>query len=81
MMPSKQSGHYRDTMTPEQEAHLARVKARFLAEVDAKYRAGVREHGGNLWERTKMDLIRELKAEAVDLYVYAQTLEDDLHQD
>ncbi len=58
-------------MTPEQEMHLHRIKAEFAALADAKYRAGVAEHGGNLWEKT--DLLEQALWEAVDLVNYLLT--------
>jgi hypothetical protein len=57
-------------MTQEQESHLQGIKDQFARDVDAKYRAGVREHGGNLWEMTPLQLIDEAMKEAVDQYTY-----------
>ncbi len=68
-------GTYRD-MTDQQEQHLARIKAEFAAAVDAKYRQGVREHGGNLWELKPRKLVIEAMAECVDQYTYLATLLD-----
>ena len=65
-------------MTASQEHHLASLKLAFSREFDAKYRNGQREHGGNLFEMTPLDLIRNLKQEALDLWAYACTLEDQL---
>jgi len=62
-------------MTKEQEAHLAAIKARFCAEVDLKYRKGQREHGGDLFRLNISSLLREMKQEILDLYVYADSLE------
>lgn len=59
-------------MTAEQEAHLARVKARFVADLDAKYRAGQEEHGGDLW--LKPGALENAYAEVLDLAVYLITL-------
>lgn len=59
-------------MTDEQEAHLARVKARFSADLDAKYRDGQAEHGGNLWE--KPGALEQAYAEVLDLATYLITL-------
>ena len=58
-------------MTPEHEAHLARIKARLAADIDAKYRAGQDEHGGRLWEKPGM--LQHAYAEALDLCVYLLT--------
>jgi len=59
-------------MTSEQEAHLSRVKARFTADLDAKYRAGQMEHGGNLWE--KPGALEQAYAEVLDLATYLLVL-------
>jgi hypothetical protein len=59
-------------MTPEQEEHLQRVKLDFLDAVDAKYRKGQAEHGGNLWK--KPGVLEMLMDECVDFYVYAHVL-------
>jgi hypothetical protein len=61
-------------MTPEQENHLERVKSEFLEAVDTKYRAGQREHGGDLWR--KPGVLEMLMDECVDFWVYAQVLKE-----
>jgi hypothetical protein len=58
-------------MEPEQEAHLARIKARVVGDIDAKYRAGQLEHGGNLWEKPGM--LECAYAETIDQAVYLLT--------
>jgi hypothetical protein len=58
-------------MTAEQEAHLARVKARFLSDLDAKYRDGQDKHGGDLW--LKPGMLEQAYAEVLDLAVYILT--------
>ncbi len=63
-------------MTGSQEDHLQHIKAAFVAAVDAKYRAGAREHGGRLWEMTPRELVLEAMAEAVDQFTYLSTLLD-----
>jgi hypothetical protein len=63
-------------VTPEREAHLFRIKAAFLAEVDKKYREGQREHGGDLFDHTQLWLVEQAMAEALDLYVYLFTLRE-----
>lgn len=65
-------------MTFEQEKHLNHIKAEFVREVDIKYRAGALEHGGDIRDIAAIQLVREIKAEAVDLFVYADTLESKL---
>ena len=63
-------------MTPEHEAHLAHLKAEFTKDLDAKYRAGQEEHGGNLW--AKPGMLEHAIEEAIDLVVYLYTLRDQL---
>lgn len=63
-------------MTPEHEAHLAHLKAEFTADLDAKYRAGQIEHGGNIWEKPGM--LEHAIEEAIDLVVYLYTLRDQI---
>ncbi len=59
-------------MTPEQEAHLARVLALVNTGISTKYRDGQAEHGGNLWE--KPGLLEEALKEAIDQVIYLTTL-------
>jgi hypothetical protein len=63
-------------VSPEQEAHLAGIKQGFCVQVDAKYRRGQQEHGGNLW--VKPGLFPMLTEETLDFVVYAKTLEQQL---
>ena len=63
-------------MTSEHEAHLAHLKAEFTADLDAKYRAGQIEHGGNIWEKPGM--LEHAIEEAIDLVVYLYTLRDQI---
>jgi hypothetical protein len=63
-------------VTPEREAHLIRIKAAFLREVDEKYRAGQREHGGDLFDHTMLWFVEQAMAEALDLYVYLFSLRE-----
>lgn len=65
-------------MTVSQEQHLERIKARFDAAVDAKYRAGAAEHGGTLLDADALTLIAWAKQEAVDQWVYLDTLEEQI---
>ena len=67
-------------MTPEREAHLIRIKAAFLREVDRKYREGQREHGGDLFDHTSLWLVEHAMEEALDEYVYLFTLRERLQQ-
>ena len=63
-------------MTPEQEFHLARIKSEFTSLVDAKYRAGQAEHGGDLIEKEELSLVNMAIDEAIDMVVYLITLRD-----
>ncbi len=63
-------------MTPQQTAHLVNIQNSFIEAVRDKYRKGVEEHGGNLWEKT--NLIDEAMNECIDLYVYLYTLREQL---
>lgn len=65
-------------LTIKQEQHLQRIKDRFEADVDAKYRSGAREHGGTLLEHDALWLLEEGMKEAVDQYVYLATLREKL---
>lgn len=61
-----------DQMPEEHEAHLERVKNRFLEDVDRAYREGAKQHGGRLWR--KPGLIRMAMKECVDQYVYLEAM-------
>lgn len=63
------------SMTFEQEAHLSLIKNKFIRSVDAKYRQGQCEHGGNLWDKPNLPLLME---EVDDLVVYAYTLREQM---
>lgn len=58
-------------MTEAQEAHLQRIKDAVGADLDAKYRAGQHEHGGNLFEKPGM--LEAAYEEALDLCIYLRT--------
>lgn len=64
-----------EKMTHSQEEHLQRIKSRFATDVDKKYRAGAKEHGGNLLlNYTPRQLVEQAIAEAIDQYVYLVSL-------
>lgn len=65
-------------MTPEQEAHLRRIKAKFSSRVDTKYRLGQKEHGGDLMYNNALFLLDNAILEAVDLVVFLETLRENL---
>lgn len=60
-------------MSEEQEKHLQQLKDDFCEMLDAKYRAGAKEHGGVIWEISKEDLLKEAYNEIIDLWVYMRT--------
>lgn len=62
-------------MSDAQEQHLQSIKDRFCALIDAKYRAGAREHQGNLWELPTDQLHKEITNEILDLVAYQFTLD------
>lgn len=59
-------------------AHLDRIRMRFVADLEAKYTQGQREHGGNLWQKPGM--IDEAIKEAIDLVVYLYTLKEQIEE-
>lgn len=63
-------------MTPEQTAHCESIAKTFQLLMAAKYKAGVEEHGGNLWEKT--GLIDMAIDEAIDQVVYLVTLKQQI---
>lgn len=65
-------------MTPEQEKHLEDIKDSFAEEVTRKYTGGVKQHGGNLWEKGMEFQIEQAMQEAIDMYVYLYTLREDI---
>jgi hypothetical protein len=65
-------------VTLSQEAHLARVKAEFVSLVDAKYRAGAAEHGGELLETPAAAILDAAIEEAIDQVVYLLSLKEKL---
>ena len=62
-------------MTDAHEQHLQQIKDKFVSEVDKKYRAGVKEHGGNLAvDYTLPELLDMAMEEVLDLWVYLESL-------
>lgn len=56
--------------------HMNRIVELFTEQMTVKYKKGVKEHGGNLWE--KGDIIDFAIDEAIDQVVYLLTLKDQL---
>lgn len=65
-------------MTDEQIAHAAHLARTFQKALEKKYSNGAKEHGGNLWDRSPLFLLDQAIAEAIDQFVYLQTLRDKL---
>jgi hypothetical protein len=63
-------------MTAPHDAHVERILTQFNADLRAKYDAGQREHGGNLWEKPGM--LEHAIEEAIDLVVYLYTLREQI---
>lgn len=61
-------------MTPDHEAHLQRLKDAITRDIDAKYRKGQAEHGGNLWRKPGM--LENAIEEVLDLATYLYTLKE-----
>lgn len=49
--------------------------------VEDKYKKGVEEHGGNLWEMNIFDLLDNAISETIDQYTYLVTLRNKLFQE
>jgi nucleoside 2-deoxyribosyltransferase len=65
----------RDMMSSDQEAHLAQIINKFIRRVIAKYLAGQKEHGGNLFDKPNLPMLLE---EVLDQVVYGFTLEEQI---
>lgn len=65
-------------MNPGQEAHLYHIKQTFFRLVDAKYRKGQAEHGGNLYDVPTLKMVEMAIEEAIDQFSYLLTIRDNL---
>lgn len=70
--------HFGGDMTQEQMAHMEGISTKFALLMSKKYKKGVEEHGGNLWEMPPMDLLDNAIDEAIDQVVYLLTLKRQL---
>jgi hypothetical protein len=59
---------------PRQEDHIRVLQEVFQEAIDRKYRAGVAEHPGFIWNKTETDLLDEAIDENIDQFVYLLTL-------
>ncbi|SRR5712692_2310914 len=69
-------GALTEMMSANQERHLLSIKETFMRLVDAKYRAGQIAHGGDLWRKTREELLDEAIAESIDQVIYLLTLKE-----
>lgn len=76
--PSVINRNRESDMDQAHEAHLRRILDAFGADARAKYAAGQREHGGNLWEKPGM--LEHAIEEAIDLVVYLFTLREQIER-
>jgi len=65
-------GEVESIMTEEQTASRDAALVRFQDLAAAKYEAGQKEHGGNLWE--KPGLLNNMEEEVIDAWFYIQAL-------
>lgn len=65
-------------MTESQEQHLERLKFQATAMIDQKYRAGAKEHPGELLDMDIVKLLDEARNENTDQSTYLNTLKDKL---
>lgn len=68
-------------MNQSQEDHLRAISFRFVTDLDKKFRAGAKEHGGDLRDMTPLQLLRCAKDEVLDQWVYLDTLEEKLRNE
>lgn len=61
-------------MNPEQRTHANWIATQFALRMHKKYKKGVEEHGGNLWDYSEDDLLDMALDEAIDQVVYLLTL-------
>lgn len=65
-------------MTPEQKEHKDGLNSKFTALNDAKYEAGAKEHQGNLWGLSVLQLAFAKREEVLDQWNYNETQIDNL---
>lgn len=62
------------TLTVEQQEHIQSLAKAWIQCMKMKYKNGVREHGGNLWDRSDDYLLDQALMENIDQFVYLYTL-------
>lgn len=65
-------------VSQEHRKHLLTLQNEINQRISIKYKAGVREHGGKLWDKSNRYLLEEAINEVVDLAVYLLTLRSKL---
>jgi hypothetical protein len=65
-------------MTEQQAAHVHRLNETFKLLNTEKYRAGCKEHKSFLWEIDTLDLLYNLRDEALDSFNYVQSAIDSI---
>ena len=65
-------------MTEKQKQHVDDLAYGFSTLMKLKYERGVQEHGGNVWDKTSLDLVEEAISENIDQFVYLYTLREKL---
>ena len=63
----------RVNLNKKREAHLATILTAFKLFARKKYKRGAREHKEDLWKKTVIDLLIEMRGESIDMFVYTQT--------
>lgn len=58
------------------EENLKKIKEDFVKDLDKKYRAGYKEHEGDLRDMSYEQALQEALNEVIDLYVYLKKLEE-----
>lgn len=61
------------------DEHIEDISGAFEDWMEHKYRAGQKEHGGKLWQKT--GLLDMAIDEAIDLFIYLYTLKKQLEAD
>jgi len=61
-------------LSSDEFAHLRFLKQEVVVRLDTKYREGAIKHGGDLMDKTPLQLNDEAIAEAIDQLVYLLTL-------
>ena len=60
-------------MNKEQKNHIERIRSKFMKLAWEKYQKGAKEHGSNLLTMDEKRLLKEMRDEAIDLFIYAET--------